>query len=84
MQFKRVIGTICVAAAMLLAAGEARPQLFGAFGVSSDSQPPLTAFDPARTPPAPNYAERSEWVSLPDMRDPADDAPPKRRYRRYR
>ena len=61
---------------MLLAGGEAYPQVFGAFGVSNDSQPPATPFDPARTPPAPDYAERSEWVSLPDMRDPADDTPP--------
>lgn len=75
MRLRLLFGVVGGAAAMF-AAGEARPQFFRAFGSAADSQPPVTPFDPARTPPPPDYAERSEWVSLPDMHDPADDTPP--------
>ena len=76
MRFWRAMAMCGAGLLATFGAGEARPQFFRAFGSSTDSQPPSVPFDPARTPPAPDYAERSEWVSLPDMHDPADDAPP--------
>ncbi|MDO7843944.1 DUF3089 domain-containing protein [Sphingomonas immobilis] len=49
---------------------------FQSTGPTGNYEPPATPFDPARSPPPPNYASRTEWVALPDSRDPADDTPP--------
>ena len=35
----------------------------------------LGAFDPSKTPPAPDYAEESAWAALPNMEDPSDRLP---------
>lgn len=37
---------------------------------------PSAAFDPAKAPPAPDYALRDSWGALPDMADATDVAPP--------
>ncbi|HSM95095.1 MAG TPA: DUF3089 domain-containing protein, partial [Rhizomicrobium sp.] len=34
------------------------------------------AFDPAATPPAPDYAQAGAWAALPGMNNPTDVAPP--------
>jgi hypothetical protein len=36
---------------------------------------PRTAFDPAKTPSAPHYADRTHWAALPDRADAADRVP---------
>src|SRR5512146_3242454 len=33
-------------------------------------------FDPAKTPPAPDYAQSDSWAALPDKPDASDVAPP--------
>jgi len=35
----------------------------------------IGAFDPAKAPPAPNYAEASSWAALPDKDDASDRVP---------
>lgn len=36
---------------------------------------PKTPFDPAQTPPAPDYARLENWAAHPDKNDPADQLP---------
>ncbi|MCC6411796.1 MAG: DUF3089 domain-containing protein [Saprospiraceae bacterium] len=36
---------------------------------------PRTAFDPAQSPPAPDYSTLGSWAAHPDKKDPADQVP---------
>lgn len=65
-----------IAGGMLSAAAPAAAQLLKALQISRNNQPPPFPFDPARTPPAPDYAGSPNWASLPWIRDDADLVPP--------
>lgn len=59
-----------------LAGSPAQAQLLKALQISRNNQPPPFPFDPAKAPPAPDYAGNAMWAALPDRRDSADSAPP--------
>lgn len=40
-----------------------------------NNQPPPFAFDPARAPPAPDYANLASWAALPELKDATDLTP---------
>ncbi|MEO6039869.1 MAG: DUF3089 domain-containing protein, partial [Saprospiraceae bacterium] len=49
--------------------------LFAIIGMGCGTVNPTKAFDPAKTPPPPNYAQLSNWAAHPDKKDPADRTP---------
>jgi hypothetical protein len=67
MAMKRI--SICAALALLLAAGTAHAGLLG------DLLYVPGAFDPAKSPPAPDYSQSASWAALPDKTDASDVAP---------
>jgi hypothetical protein len=44
-------------------------------GTGCGSTRPKVAFDPLKTPPAPDYAKLDNWAAHPDKADPADRTP---------
>lgn len=64
-----------VLVASLPLAAAAPPQLAKALKISRNNQPPPFPFDPAKAPPAPDYAGNENWASLPTIRDQGDTTP---------
>lgn len=66
---------IATAATALLLSPAVSAQLLKALQISRNNQPPPFPFDPAKVPPAPDYAGPMHWASLPSIRDDADITP---------
>lgn len=73
---KRAAIALGVAAVILAGVGLAYGQQLRMIAALIFAHHPSDPFDPAKAPPAPDYADRASWGALPDMQDATDIAPP--------
>ena len=73
---KRVLIAIGLVAVVLAGVGFAYGQQLGMLATLLFAHHPAEPFDPANSPPPPDYSVAASWGALPDVQDATDVAPP--------